>query len=550
MSDDNKHLVNRRRVLEAASSLGALIGFGGVVSATPGREPGPKKDEVLVGVSSSVTDVESTVERTIPDTATIVHSNDVLGYAAVTFSESDSTRSVSSFGADIVDGDGIEYAENNATYHPFDPGTDGAPEKRDDVGPAFAPNDPEYGSQYAPQMVNCEEAWDVTLGDPDVTIAVLDQGIQYDHPHLAENMDDNASNYGRDFAGGDGDPYPTSQSESHGTHVAGIAAGGTDDGTGPAGISNCSILSGRVLGSEGGSIADIADAVQWATEQGADVINMSLGGGNSSQLMRDACSYAYSQGTLVVAAAGNESSDVSYPASYDDVLAVSSVDEDGSLSNFSNYGPEIELAAPGGDVLSSVPWDSYNSFSGTSMASPVVAGVAGLTLSAHPNLSPDALRSHLQNTAVDVGLDETEQGHGRVDAGNAVTTAPGDSPDNPDTPGPGACGDETATAHSDGRLYSGYGSRYASDAYTYQLDTNDPCQATTTLDGVSYGDFDLYLTTDGRTPTTRDYDEASTGPSAAEEISVDLSGDETLGILVHAASGQGTYTLSVEELGR
>ncbi|WP_121744509.1 S8 family serine peptidase [Natronorubrum halophilum] len=553
MVGNNDPNFDRRSVLKAVGAFGALFGISGVTSATPGREPGPRKNEIIVGAGASVSSAEATVKSHIPSNARIVHTNETLGYAAVKFPEDAAGRATENFKQNVLQADDVEYAEENVTFHALEAKgletDDGDAATESDVGVNYTPNDPSFGSQYAPQQVNCEGAWDTTLGDPDVTISIVDQGVQYDHPNLAANMDGSVSNHGHDFVDSDDDPYPPSAGENHGTHVAGIAGGGTDNGEGHAGISNCSMLSARALGSDGGSLSGIADAVQWSADQGADVINMSLGGGGYTQLLEDACSYAHSQGSLVIAAAGNDyGGSVSYPAAYDSVVAVSSLDQGETLSAFSNVGPEIELAAPGGNVLSSINWDDYDTFSGTSMASPVVAGVAGLTLSAWPSLSNDELRSHLHETAVDVGLASNEQGHGRVDAHNAVATEPGSSTDPDPDPEPGDCGDEVNTTTAEGEL-SGGTTGNPSDAYSYALETANPCSATVTLDGPSNATFDLYLTLDGRTPTTTDYDERSYNWGADEEIAVDLSGGEEFGILVDQYSGSGSYTLTIEELG-
>lgn len=158
------------------------------------------------------------------------------------------------------------------------------------------------------------------------------------------------SNGGRDFVDDDGDPYPDSLNEEiHGTHVAGIAAAEVNNGNGVTGIGNSSVIAGRALSERGsGSTADIADAITWAANEGADVINLSLGGGGYTNTMQNAVTYAANQGALVVAAAGNDGSgSVSYPAAYGGVLAVSALDPDESLASYSNYGPKIDLAAPG-----------------------------------------------------------------------------------------------------------------------------------------------------------------------------------------------------------
>ncbi len=554
MADGNNFKFDRRSILESLGTAGVLIGISGVTSAAPGRDPGPKNSELIVGVDSDSSDIEAELSSRLPANAEVVHTNETLSYAAVSVSDEDGRPTKETVREDLLGADTVRYTENNVTYRtlemtPLDSNATASDSEGDgdDAAPLYTPDDPRYGSQYAPQQVNCETAWEKTLGDPSVTISVVDQGIQYDHPDLEGAVSDDVSNGGSDFVDDDGDPYPMSASESHGTHVGGIAAGGTDNGTGHAGISNCTLLSARALsGSGGGSLSDIADAIQWSADQGADVINLSLGGGTPTDLLAEACQYAYSNGSLLVAAAGNDyGGSVSYPAAYDSVVAVSSLDESEHLSDFSNIGPEIELAAPGTNVLSSVPWDRYDSYSGTSMASPVVAGVAGLTLSAWPSLSSEELRDHLTRTAVDAGLSDVEQGSGRVDAGNAVTTEPGSSPD----PDPGRCGDEVTSASVDGEFSGGWWGD-SNDTFTYQLETTDPCRAIVSLEGPDGADFDLYLTLDGRTPTTVNYDERSVSQSATEEIPVDLTGNETLGILVRRYQGSGTYTLSVEERGR
>ncbi|ELY45995.1 S8 family peptidase [Natronorubrum tibetense] len=412
--DDDTSGYNRRSILTGAGSVsvGGLLASTGLVSADDrddGRDPGPKKDEILIGVSPSVSDIDREIGPQIPGDAGIEHTNETIHYAVVSLPEELPESARESLIETLTNIDQIEYAEENATLEAL--GT---------------PNDPYYSSQHAPQQVNCETAWETTYGSDDVTISIVDQGIQYDHPVLEDHMDDSVSNHGREFVSGGSDPYPIAGDERHGTHVGGIAGGGTNNGTGHAGISNCSLLSARALNRQGrGSLSDIADAVQWSVDAGADVINLSLGSSSDYRTLRSACRYAVDNDVLVVAAAGNSGSyGVAYPAAYDDVVAVSALTASNSLASFSNRGSQIDLAAPGTRLISAVPWDSYTRMSGTSMAAPVVAGVAGLVLSAYPGLSGGEVREHLQSTAVDVGLSSNAQGYGRVDAGEAVTTVP------------------------------------------------------------------------------------------------------------------------------
>ncbi len=404
--DSADRTYDRRTVLTGVGSiaLGGLIGSSGVASATPGREPGPKEDEIIVGIEPDA-DVAAEARGAVPGDAEVVHSNETIRYAVVSFPSEAPAHAREQFIETITRSPAVEYAEPNVT-----------------VQSLLAPDDPYYDYQHAPQQIGCERAWETTRGSSDVVISVVDQGIQYDHLALESVVDDRI---GEDFADDDGDPYPAAD-EDHGTHVGGIAAGGTDDATGHAGISDCSLLSARALDETGrGSLSDIADAIQWSADAGADIVNLSLGVDGSYETMRSACEYAADRGVLLVAAAGNSGADrVFSPASEDTVVAVSAVESDDSLASFSNTGPEIELAAPGDRIVSSVTGDGYARMSGTSMASPIVAGVAGLALSAHPDLTRSELRRHLRETAVDVGLGETEQGYGRVDAAAAVEMDP------------------------------------------------------------------------------------------------------------------------------
>ena len=394
---------DRRRFLKAAGLFG-LLG-GATKTGAAGPQSGEKPNELLIGVAPSTNTVR-TAERALPAEARVVGRNDTLGYVRAELPEQASTTAKARVAETVASRPGIEYAEPNAIYETL-----------------LIPNDPRFDDQYAPEMVNAPGAWDTTLGDSDVTIAVVDEGIKYDHPDLEGNM---ADGNGRDFVDDDSDPYPDELTdengddtwEYHGTHVAGIAAARTDNSAGVAGVSNATLLSVRALDETGsGYISDIADGIQWAADNGADVINLSLGGGGYSETLQSAVAYAQGEGVLLVAAAGNDSGgSVSYPAAYSECIAVSALDPDGSLAPYSSTGPEIELAAPGTRLLSTWTDDGYNSISGTSMAAPVVSGVAALVLS-HRSLSSEGVRKHLTDTSTDIGLPSDEQGAGRVNAG-------------------------------------------------------------------------------------------------------------------------------------
>ncbi|WP_049997330.1 S8 family serine peptidase [Halococcus sediminicola] len=522
-----KPTLDRRTVLKALGA-GTLFSGMGVASAAPGRQPGPKKDEILVGVSTSTSDMEATVKRAVPGNARIVHRNETLSYVAVQFPSQAPDHAKENFVDAMTKKDEVKYAESNATHQSL-----------------ATPNDPRFADQYAPQQVNAPAAWDTTLGDANVTVAVIDTGVQYDHPDLAGNF---GSEKGKDFADNDGDPYPdVPADEYHGTHVAGIVASNTDNGTGVAGMGNSTLLSGRALDEGGsGSTADIADAIEWAADQGADVINMSLGGGGYTNTMKNAVSYAQSNGSLVVAAAGNNGTgSVSYPAAYNECLAVSALDSNENLASYSQYGNEIELAAPGSDVLSTTTETrgSYEKLSGTSMATPAVSGVAGLTL-AQWNLTNSELRSHLKNTAVDVGLPADEQGSGRVDAANAVSTDPG-SGDGGGGGGGGGDGGTSTSTSVDGSLSSSYDSK----CWSYGFEYGSPSQVVVEIDGPANADFDLYANDGtGSCPTTGSYDYRSWTPDSQETITIDSPDTSSaLYVLVDSYSGGGSYTLTITE---
>ncbi|WP_049893907.1 S8 family peptidase [Halogranum rubrum] len=535
MSEDGTPHMKRRRFLQATSALGLAGAMSGVASATPGRNPGPKDDEMLVGIANDgekigkrARKIKRKLKKKYSITVDLRHSNEKLRYVALKPQEALSEKDRSKIEKRLKKFDRVKYVERNET-----------------LSSMLTPNDPQYGQQYAPQLVNADSAWDTTLGSSSVTIAVVDTGVQYDHPDLSGSY---ASNPGYDFADSDSDPYPDAPSdEYHGTHVSGIAGGVTDNGTGTSGISNSTLINGRALDETGrGSTSDIADAVEWAADQGADVINLSLGGGGYTSTMKNAVTYATNQGSLVVAAAGNNGTgSVSYPAAYSECLAVSALDPDESLADYSQYGSEIELAAPGTNVLATTTEarGSYEQLSGTSMATPVVSGVAGLAL-AQWDLNNAELRDHLKATAVDVGLSSNQQGSGRVDAANAVGTEPGSGGGDGGDGGDGGTGEST-TATASGSLSSSYDY----DDYSYSWSYSGPSKVVVELDGPSTADFDLYVntgTTSNASPSNYDY--ASTSTNSQEVVTIDAPDDSTdLQVDVDSYSGSGSYDLTITE---
>ncbi len=264
-------------------------------------------------------------------------------------------------------------------------------------------------------MIKAPQAWTVTNGSSAVKIAVLDTGIDHNHPSLANFVN---TSLGRTFVGG-----TTMDVQGHGTHVAGtIASYGSVSGV----MQNATLIPVKVLGDDGsGSLYGITQGILYAANIDADVINMSLGGGGYNQSMDEAVQTATSQGTIVVAASGNDgASSISYPAAYSSVIAVGSVTSNRTRSSFSNYGSGLELMAPGSNIYSTYPNSRYTTLSGTSMATPHVAGVAGLIRAANPNISVSQARQILRDTAQEAGS-FTQYGYGIVDAHAAVLAASG-----------------------------------------------------------------------------------------------------------------------------
>ncbi|WP_128477399.1 S8 family peptidase [Halorussus pelagicus] len=244
-------------------------------------------------------------------------------------------------------------------------------------------------------------------------IAILDTGIDSDHPDLQANL-----GAGKDFSG----KGTWEDGDGHGTHCAGIA-NAVNNSEGVVGVSTEATLhAGKVLGDDGsGSFADVAAGIEWAADQGYDVASLSLGASSGTTALKDAIDYAHNNGVLVVSSAGNSgpcTDCVGYPAAYSNALAVSSTDEDDSLSSFSSTGSEIELAAPGGSIYSTYTGGGYSTLSGTSMSCPHVSGAAAQLMA--NGASNTEARQTLKNTAEDIGLGSNEQGAGLLDVEAAL----------------------------------------------------------------------------------------------------------------------------------
>ncbi len=335
---------------------------------------------------------------------------------------------------------------------------------------ALVPDDPFYGSQWHLPRVLAKEAWDLTAGSPGAVVAVLDSGTDFDHddlgtgadgyqnvwhnpgedpwpdpdnPASGNGADDDGNGYvddwqGWNFADGDNDPRG---SFYHGTAVAGVTAAKTDNGLGVAGVAGGANAAGaRVLIAGVGHSAPVSsvldDAILYASELGADVIQLSLTVGESSAIDA-ALAMAYDDfGVTIVCASGNGGVGfVGYPSSDEHVIAVGSTDPSDRRSSFSRHGVELEIAAPGEDIWTLDLGNGYGPAGGTSFAAPLVSGVVALMLARDPTLTPAEIRHILRHTADQVGGYDygwnpelpghsLELGYGRVNALRAVSSVP------------------------------------------------------------------------------------------------------------------------------
>ncbi len=314
------------------------------------------------------------------------------------------------------------------------------------------PDDSQFSQQWALRNtgqtggtpgadLNAEGAWNLTTGDASVIVAVLDSGTDVDHPDLVPNVwhndleipnngaDDDGNGLvddweGWDFGNGDNDPR---SGNFHGTHVTGIINADADNGIGIAGLAGgfgAPGVRGMALGvGESGPIGSVLDdAIIYAADQGAQVITMSLTVGSSTAIS-DALNYAYNtRDVFIDCAAGNNGSSVGYPANRVEVMAVASTTHNDNQSSFSNPGPEVEVAAPGSNILSTQPNGVYGTSSGTSFSAPYVAGLAALIRGLNPGLSAPDVRQIIKDSADDVesaGFDNLT-GFGRINAASAL----------------------------------------------------------------------------------------------------------------------------------
>ncbi|MBR8835831.1 MAG: S8 family serine peptidase [Stigonema ocellatum SAG 48.90 = DSM 106950] len=327
----------------------------------------------------------------------------------------------------------IEYIEPNYIYKIPKPGQvawlgEYLQPQSDEAKPALTgPNDPLYSQQWNLHNIGVVGAWNQTKGKG-VTVAVIDTGIT-----RVRDLVETKFVPGYDFVN---DKVEAKDDNGHGTHVAGTIAQSTDNSYGVAGIAyEASLMPLKVLsGFGGGTVADIAEAIKFAADNGADVINMSLGGAGESQLMKSAIEYAYKKGVIIIAAAGNENQNAaSYPARYPHVIGVSALGADGQKAAYSNFGAGVDISAPGGSDAGKILQETidmenkgvavFMGLQGTSMAAPHVAGVAAL-VKATGVKEPDEVLKILKQSARSVKDDGLNYyGAGQLNAEAAVQSA-------------------------------------------------------------------------------------------------------------------------------
>lgn len=278
-------------------------------------------------------------------------------------------------------------------------------------------------TSYAFTRIQAASAWEISTGSPQIVVAVVDSGVKLDHPELAGQLV-----AGYDFVNEHDTP---DDDTGHGTHVAGLVAAALGNNQGIAGVCpGCRIMPVKVLNADNvGTWGNLAKGILFAADHGARVINLSLGSFTPSQTLNEAIDYARQRDVVIVAAAGNSGlNQPFYPAALDGVLAVSATDARDMWWSLSNYGDFVDLAAPGDLVYSTYhqldnTYGGYAFMSGTSMATPLVSGLAGLLLSLDPDLNAEDVATLLQNGAEDLGAPgyDPYYGYGRINAQRSLS---------------------------------------------------------------------------------------------------------------------------------
>ena len=321
--------------------------------------------------------------------------------------------------------EGVEYAEKVPLFQHF-----------------LTPNDPSYGSQWALTNIGAATAWNYFSAGSTIVIAIVDDAVQRTHNDLApvlwvnpgeisgNNIDDDNNGYiddinGYDVASGDNNPNPPSSAYDHGTHVAGISCAASNNGIGVASIGfSCKLMSVKST-TTASAVTHGYEGIVYAAKSGADVINCSWGGPTNSTTGQNVINYAWGLGAIIVAASGNDNvSSQFYPAAHTNVISVASTSSNNAKSSFSNYGSWIDISAPGSNIYSTTVGNTYGNKSGTSMASPMVAGLLGLMWSLNPTMPRSEIINCLLSTATNINAQNPnyigQLGAGRINAAAAM----------------------------------------------------------------------------------------------------------------------------------
>ncbi len=286
------------------------------------------------------------------------------------------------------------------------------------IPPWQSDEDPYLDSQYALDMTDTIDAWTIETGSAEVIVAIIDSGIDIGHPEFTGRISQLSYNVVTDTVGLEAVVDDT----GHGTMVAGVIGAISNNSIGIAGIvQNVKLLVIKANIPGEGSFYDssIIDAIYYATDNGASIINLSLGGYYENPLTAEAIRYAEANGVVVVGAAGNDGiDDPVYPASFPEAISVSAVDMDGYLADYSNHNEDVDITAPGSEIVTTAMNSGYASVSGTSFAAPIVSGILALKLSHDPDISLEKLKASLYATTTDKGVQgwDEQYGYGIVNA--------------------------------------------------------------------------------------------------------------------------------------
>ena len=409
--------MTKRAVLFASSSVAFLLGTAGVAAAAPNAPtadgmvedaPAYLANEVVVDLKDDLS--ESEIAAFAAEKHVRLHDNSpgVKGDGNVEIVETNG-ESADAIIARLSDDPRVEAVERSGIARML-----------------FTPNDPKYAEQWHMTRAGAETAWDYACG-AGVTVAVVDTGIAcYDADGFMKGTDLDGTSCvgGYNFVGKND---IAADDQGHGTHVAGTIAQTTNNGVGVAGLAHCAkLMPVKVLSAKGwGTMADVAEGIQWAADHGAQVVNLSLGAPMKSKVVENAVNHALKKGVIVVAAAGNSGRSVGYPAAYPGVIAVSATDKNDSIAWFSSRGPEVTIGAPGVGVTQQTiceagknKCEQWGVFNGTSMASPHVAAAAAL-LVGQGVTNPERVREILVDTATPKE-DKNLFGAGILEAGKAT----------------------------------------------------------------------------------------------------------------------------------